>query len=149
MKELIALHTHWVTADAVKHFVGTRVPVTHEPDGIPAQAMEHAQQYSMFLRLFVWYALVFVVVEGYRDLRLHDVEVDRLLADDEKVDALRRFRNAVFHYQENPLGPKLMAFLSINESELWVGQLHSAFKSFFERTFPIEQLLSNEHQRKA
>lgn len=99
-----------------------------------------AQSHSAFLRIATWYSLLYVVVEGYRRLKLHDAYVDELLTDEQMADALRLFRNAVLHYQENPVGPKLMRFLEAKESETWAGQLHAAFKSYFEAALPVEEI---------
>jgi hypothetical protein len=58
-----------------------------------------------WLRLRLWYAFVYVVLEGWESLRLKDegVEwcIDSLRSDGE-LEALRRFRNAVFHVQRDP-----------------------------------------------
>jgi len=47
-----------------------------------------------------WYASLWVVVEGWKELELDDSSIDKLLnAAPEYVDLLRRYRNGVFHYQ--------------------------------------------------
>ncbi len=136
---LVALHKHWVTADAVNQFVGS--PVSTGADGLPAELVAIGQAHSMFLRLSVWYALLYVVVEGYRDLKLRDDEIDALLQEADFADSLRRFRNAVFHYQEDPLSAKLLDFLTAPRSEEWVQALKRAFDRFFAKSLPIRQLL--------
>lgn len=138
MKELVALHKHWCTADAVKLTVGVTVHA-----GLPEwpeELLALAQLHSSFLRIAVWYSLLYVVIEGYRDLKLEDTRIDELLDRQDMTDALRRFRNAVFHYQEDPVGPKLMVFLDAKESETWASQLHSAFKHFFEDAIPLKEI---------
>ena len=139
MLGLIALHKHWCTADAVKQFVSARLPV--EPTTLNKPLEDCGQQQSMFFRLSVWYSLIYVVVEGYRDLGLKDEKIEALLSDSVKVESLRRFRNAVFHFQEDPIGPKLMEFLETEESETWVRELNVAFKAFFERKLPVQMFL--------
>lgn len=141
MKELVALHKHWCTADAVKLTVGT--PVNEGLPDWPEELLALAQMHSAFLRIAVWYSLLFVVVEGYRELKLEDARINELLANEKMNDALRRFRNAVFHYQEDPIGPKLMTFLEAKESETWAGQLHSAFKAFFEGAPPLKEIIQS------
>ena len=141
MRELVALHKHWCTADAVKLTIG--VPVHDGLPDWPEELLALAQLHSSFLRIAVWYSLLYVVVEGYRDLKLDDTLINELLANEQMTDALRRFRNAVFHYQEDPVGPKLMAFLEAKESETWAGQLHSAFKAFFEKALPLKEIMQS------
>lgn len=141
MKELVALHKHWCTADAAKLTVG--VPVHDVLPDWPKELLALAQLHSSFLRIAVWYSLLYVVVEGYRELKLDDARINALLANEQMTDALRRFRNAVFHYQEDPVGPKLMVFLETKESETWARQLHSAFKAFFEKALPLKDILQS------
>mgnify|MGYP001603328725 FL=1 len=146
--KLVALHKHWVTADAVKQFVSSPVPSRTE-DTLPPDMLAPAQVFSTFARLSVWYALLYVVVEGYRELKLQDPEVDALLEREECVDTLRRFRNAVFHYQDDPLTEKLLGFLETPESEVWVQQVNRAFERFFRAHLPIDEYLNRMRARGA
>ena len=137
--EIIALHKHWCTADAVKQFVSSRIPVVAKLD----KTLEDlGQQHSIFLRMSVWYALVYVVVEGYLNLKPNDGAIDTLLGESAKVENLRRFRNAVFHYQDDLFSSKLSAFLETPDSEIWVRELNDAFKNFFERCLPIQMFIA-------
>ena len=104
--------------------------------------LQMGQFHSMMLRLSVWYALLYVVVEGYTELRHKDPALEELLAQTHMVDGLKRFRNAVFHYQKNPLSEKLLTFLETEESETLIGQLNRAFRSYFERMLPLRDTLS-------
>ncbi|NTU42127.1 MAG: hypothetical protein HGA78_03560 [Nitrospirales bacterium] len=137
MKKLIALHMHWCIADSIKQFVSAELP----DSGRTALAPEFqaiGEFHSRFHRLSTWYALLYVVVEGYRELQLQDEQIDALLGQEELVDALRRFRNAIFHYQENPMSEKILGFLEAKKSEVWSHKLNAAFKAFFERVLPIK-----------
>jgi hypothetical protein len=138
MRELVALHKHWCTADAVK--LSVAAPVHDGLPNWPEELLALATLHSQFLRLSVWYALLYVVVEGYRELKANDPAVNQLLANEAMADTLRRFRNAVFHFQEDPVGPKLMEFLQAQDSERWAHQLHAAFKAFFEAALPLEEI---------
>ncbi|RYG15490.1 MAG: hypothetical protein EON96_10525 [Caulobacteraceae bacterium] len=80
------------------------------------------------------------MVEGYREMQLKDEAIDELLASGEYADNLRLFRNATFHFQKDPFSPKVLKFLQANESEIWVRELNRAFKKFFEKELPIENL---------
>lgn len=140
-KELVALHKHWCIADSVKQFVSAPLPQKSRQTKtrkLPKNLAAIGEAHSGFMRLQVWYALLFVVIEGYRDLEQKSAEVDKLLSNEEMVNALRLFRNAVFHYQKDPLTDKLLGFLDTKESEIWIRQLNSALKNHLEGLLPIE-----------
>lgn len=136
----MSLHKHWLNADAIRQVYLTKVP---DYDDYPEELSEFAQMFSSFARLSVLYGLVYVVIEGYKELKLQHKEVDELLSEKEFVDALRLFRNSTFHYQKQPIPEKALKFLNMAESEIWIRKLHSAFKKFFEDTLPVEEV-SNE-----
>ena len=140
-KELVALHKHWCIADSVKQVVSSHLPEKSRqtktrklPDDLAALGEAHSE----FMRLQVWYALLFVVIEGYRALDHKSVEVEKLLSNEEMVNALRLFRNAVFHYQKDPLTEKLLGFLDTKDSEAWIGKLNYELKNHLEALLPIE-----------
>lgn len=81
-----------------------------------------------------WFASLYVVVEGWKELRLSDPAVDKLLMS-EYVDILRRFRNGVFHYQKDYFDGRLMDLVDNEEAIEWAVQLHSAFGDYFLRRF--------------
>jgi hypothetical protein len=93
--ELLALHGNFVAAEAVKQVLFAAIPVDPKTRGLlPDEILVLGQFESARLRLQVFYALMYVVMEGYRELGCHDPEVDRLLAQSDLVEAFRRFRNA-------------------------------------------------------
>lgn len=134
--QVAALYRHWCRADAIKYVLFAAK--TGEPRD---RRVEEAEAISSSFRLEVFYALTYVVVEGYRELQLQDPLVDQLLAIAPYVDQLRRFRNGVFHYQTDPFGDKLMDFMTAAQSEEWLRDLHLAFQQLFLRTLPIEAKL--------
>lgn len=138
MIKVAALHKHWCVADSVKQFVSAPVPVDSSV-GLPEEFLPAAQMFSSFMRLSVWYSLLYVVIEGYRELQLDDPTVNHFLAQEAHVDSLRRFHNAMFHYQTDPFSDKLMAFLEVHDATEWARGLNSAFKEFFERVLPVEE----------
>jgi len=96
-------------------------------------------QLSMFHAVSVWYALLYVVVEGYRELDLHDKAVDSVLSEGNYVEELRRFRNAIFHYQEQVISPKIMEFLEAKDSEIWIRRLNRALDRFLTNALGIKE----------
>lgn len=145
--KIIALHKHWVTADAIKQFMLKTAPIAEPVARLPkAEFQDLAQMQSQTLRMCTFYALIYVVIEGYRDLEKSHAVLDILLAKTDYVDALRRFRNAVFHFQEDPLSAKLLEFLNKKDRELWIEQIYEAFQDLFEEELPVKETLQHlEH----
>jgi hypothetical protein len=81
-----------------------------------------------------WYASLWVVVEGWQKLGLHDDEVDRLLASP-LTEKLHLFRHWVLHYHETYFNDPLTEPLIGNADAVeWVRSLSSALgRSFLER----------------
>jgi hypothetical protein len=138
MEKLVSLHKHWLNADAVKQVVSAQLP---GESNLPDVFLQLAEMHSSFARLSVLYGLIYVVIEGYRELKLKSEKVDLLLAQEDFVDALRLFRNATFHYQKKAISEKAMKFLELEESEIWIRELHQSFKLFFEEALPIKEMM--------
>jgi hypothetical protein len=145
MIELIALHKHWCIADAVRIVIGAPImKPEQEAEAIKRFGPEFAllgERASMVARISVWYSLLYVVVEGYQELEHKFEPLDALLAQEEYVNLLRLFRNATFHYQEDPLTEKIIGFLDKKDSEHWIRELNKQFQSFFLKALPISETL--------
>jgi hypothetical protein len=139
MNKIASLYNHWCVADSIKQFVTATVPVKNGEE-LPEELMEMGQLHSSFMRLSVWYALLRVVIEGYQNLKLQDEGIDHFLRAGEYVEALRRFRNAMFHYQTDPFSDKLMTFLELDEATKWARGLNKAFEKFFESALQIQKM---------
>lgn len=90
------------------------------------------------------YSGIYLVIEGWQDLGLRDPKIDALIASP-FVERLRRFRNATFHYQKEPLSLKHLEFFGTDEerTEVWLKQLYAEFSRFFrENTLPLPPELS-------
>jgi hypothetical protein len=122
--ELITLSRYFIWADTMKtHFEKAlrkrRSVDLSGPDGMDV---------AMYMSL--WYGCLYVVIEAWRDLGLRDREVDSLVAS-ANTDLLRRYRNAVFHYQKEYWPEKSMAFLREGESSaVWVRAVHNALQRY-------------------
>ncbi len=77
-------------------------------------------------------AALYVVAEGFKKLRLRDTKISGLLKSPH-LGLLKRFRNAVFHYQRARVNEKLLGFLSKDCLE-WVKELHSELQRWFAET---------------
>jgi len=85
-----------------------------------------------------WCASLFVVVEGWEANGFSDSVIEQLLAHPAGYKALlRKFRNAVFHYQPALIEPRMLDFLRADN--MWSFTLHDEFCRFFRDwvdTFP-------------
>jgi len=89
--------------------------------------------------MVVWYSLLYVVVEGYLELKLSDPDIDELLKAESYLGSLRLFRNTSFHYQKDPIPEKAMKFLVTEDSETWIKSLNRALDKFFLEHLPIKE----------
>lgn len=78
-----------------------------------------------------WYGALFVLIEGWQFLKLHDEAIDKLL-ESPYLDLLRRYRNAVFHFQSKFSDKRFVELmLSGEECVDWVRQVHAEFGRYF------------------
>lgn len=85
------------------------------------------------------YSGIYVVIEAWNELKLSDPKIDALLTSP-FVDKLRRFRNATFHYQSEPLNLKHLEYFGTEEekTEVWLNELYRELERFFgENTLPV------------
>jgi hypothetical protein len=134
---LLALYTHWVRADSIKERMRLEIP--ENGNTLPQSMQELGQQMSKIHALEVLYGLIFVVIEGFRELNCKDERVEKLLTAEKYVDLLRRFRNGVFHYQKEPMDPRLVSFITREGSGEWIREMHAALGAFFMRELPIKE----------
>jgi hypothetical protein len=92
---ILTLHRYWLWADFHKNVMLEHREHLQARRSDPVQAA--AIEFDGLAALTFFYASLFVVIEGWRDLRLSDVEIDELLRSD-NTELLRRFRNGVFHF---------------------------------------------------
>lgn len=86
-----------------------------------------------FIHLQLWYACLFVVLEGWEAEVIVDPDVDLYRSDEAKVRLLRRCRNAVFHYAPDYIDPRLQAVFAEPDFVEWVRAIHDAAGAYFLR----------------
>jgi hypothetical protein len=133
---LFALHGNWVRADSIKKRI--RFDVEEDEGRLPVVMQAFGEQMSKVSALEVFYGLVYVVIEGFRQMRCSDERVEKLLAEGEKVDLLRRFRNVVFHFQAETFDQRLLDFMTQENSGGWVLNVHAALGAFLEHKLPMK-----------
>jgi hypothetical protein len=126
-EEIAALHRYFIWSNRMRtHF--DEVLQEHGTTGSPTSPAG----VERFLYLSYWYGGLYVVVEGWRALKLSDPYVDRLL-ESPNVGLLRRYRNGAFHYQPSYFDGRFVDFFSQEGTAAWVRDLNSALGSFFLR----------------
>jgi len=85
------------------------------------------------VHLDLWYACLFVVVEGYRKEKIHDQGVTNLLRDAKKLALLREFRNSVLHYSPDYTDARQLKLFEEADFVEWVNALHDAISDFLLR----------------
>jgi hypothetical protein len=88
----------------------------------------HAQ-----VHLDLWYACLFVVVEGWRKERIRDQAVTDFLRDTKKRALLEGYRHAVFHYGPSYIDSRKEKLYQDSDFVEWVWGLHDAISDFFLR----------------
>ena len=84
------------------------------------------------LYMSYWYAGLYVVIEGWQELKLQDTVVDNLLSREDYVDLLRRYRNGVFHYQKDYFDSRFAdVWFQDKEFVAWVRELNRQFGRYF------------------
>jgi hypothetical protein len=85
-----------------------------------------------FMYLSYWRAGLFVVCEGWQELKLSDPEIDELL-ESPYLEVLKRYRHGVFHYQADYFDDRFMKALLIGKDfDDWVDSLTYAFARYFD-----------------
>jgi hypothetical protein len=127
---VLALHRYWLWADFHKKVMLEQGPPV--PGDGEHPAVTRGRNFDAISALGFFYASLFVVIEGWRELGLEDEEINGLIAS-ENTDLLRRFRNGIFHFQPGFDDKRFLGFLDDAEQPVdWARALHAAFARWFQ-----------------
>jgi hypothetical protein len=83
------------------------------------------------LYMSYWYGGLYVVIEGWNELKLSDTIIDELL-NSPNVEFLKRYRNGVFHFQRDYNDKRFLEFMTQGTDEVtWVRSLNEQFGRYF------------------
>ena len=102
------------------------------------------------VNLTIFYSYIYLLIEGWRDLKLSDPTIDKLISSP-NTNRLRLFRNATFHYQKEPLSPKHLQFFGPknDDTEVWIHNLYKEFGNYFvQNSFAIPNTLLEDMKGK-
>lgn len=93
----------------------------------------HEHEWRWWGQMSYWYASLYVVVEAWEEMGFADPVIDRLLRHPRDFRGLlRRYRNAVFHFQKSVLSEKITDFLTTGTSHIvWVRAIHDELVRWF------------------
>ena len=125
-EQLYALHRYFIWANKMRDHFDNILKITPK-----TAKYKHKLKIESFLYMSYWYGGLYVVIEGWKCLKLKDFEIDKLLLS-LNVGLLRRYRNATFHYQNEYWSKKFTDFMEKGEKCVyWVRKLNKEFGSFF------------------
>jgi len=115
-----------------RYFIWANRMRTHFDELLAARGARIAvDDVEIFLYMSYWYAALYVVIEGWRELRLKDEVIDHLL-ESANVDLLRRYRHGVFHFQREYYDERFLQFIREGQETVpWVRELNQAFGRYF------------------
>ena len=146
--EFMTLHRYWVHANRLREYFLSSLM---NPEWLDLAKLTGTQNNLASLNLAFmvhdpgifmsyWYSSLYVVVEGWKELKLQDSDVDRLLGSP-NVELLKRFRNGIFHYQRHYFDDRFTDFVSADDTVPWVNELTNAIGAYFRRqagdTWPV------------
>lgn len=124
-EEEYTLHRYYIWADRMRFHFDQEL----RKRNTTSDQFELSIEELMYMSL--WYAQLYTVIEGWKNLRLQDNAVDSLLLQTDHVDLLRRYRNGVDHFQADYFSSKFTNFVAMTDSAVWIRSLHTAIGSYF------------------
>jgi hypothetical protein len=100
-------------------------------DELLAKSKSKGWDIEAHLYMSYWYAGLYVVIEGWEELKLGDPVIDDLLASP-NVPLLKRYRNGTFHFQRKYDDNRFLDLINKGKNVVeWVRTLNREFGRFF------------------
>ena len=137
---IMALRRYWMYANRMRKHLEAALtkspPDTKQTD--PGKVILAAMSFFATdpgLFMSYRYGSLYVVIEGWRQWKLTDPEIDSLLTSP-NVRLLKKYRDGVFHFQRNYFDDRFIGFVGAKDSVDWVRTIHSEFGEYFRREIP-------------
>lgn len=126
--KVVSLHRYFIwSIEMRQHYNQIGMKVSPTPS-----FWERENAGRAFMYLSYWYAALYVVCEGWRDLMLSDTEIDGLL-NSPHLEILKRFRNGVYHYQPDYFDKRFInALIRGKPFDDWIEFVTGAFVRYFD-----------------
>jgi hypothetical protein len=131
----------------VKQSLFAEAPVDAETSHIREDILAIGQFWSTVLRLQVFYALMYVVVEGYLELEVRTRRLIHCLRSPISSRPSGDSAMPLSIFKRFPFQQSSWNFLDAEGSEKWTYDLSAALKSFFEKQLPIKEYLASLPKR--
>ena len=131
MEEIISLHKYWIYSDRMRLFFVNDLKGNSEEYtqlikkgknnwfvGHPAFLGEH------FIFKSYWYASLYVVIEGFLELKIDKTDIEEYPVP-ENINKRLLFRNGTFHFQKDIYSRKV---LDVDDTDAFVGWIHKIHK---------------------
>jgi hypothetical protein len=120
---MLSLHRYFIWADRMRsHFYDLLLSGNHAT----AKGEIEGRLYMSY-----WYAGLYVVTDGWKELGLSDARIDGLL-DSPNLNLLRRYRNGTFHFQSEYNDQRFTELIEQGTDVVtWVRELNQQFGRFF------------------
>jgi len=123
--KIYTLHCYFIWADKMR----TNFDLILRKN--PNWESDRKAQIESRLYMSYWYAGLYVVIEGWRELKLQDEKIGILLQSP-NTNLLHRYRNGVFHFQAKYDDPRFEDFYNkAQEPVKWVRELNSELGRYF------------------
>lgn len=127
---MVTLHRYFIWSSVLKsHFDETLAGFAARGEACSLTSDEGIKAYAY---MSYWYAALYVVVEGWQRLGLHDELIDELL-DSPNVELLKLYRHGVFHFHEDYFNRRLtLPLIDRGDAPVaWVGDLSTQLGRWF------------------
>lgn len=120
---IITLHRYYIWANKMRDHFDLLINTKN-------QIEEYRYEIEAVMYMSLWYACLYVVIEGWQELRLSDDVVNKLL-ESEYVQKLKRYRNGVFHFQKEYKDIRFEELDKEKGAVEWIRKLNSELGRFF------------------
>ena len=98
---------------------------------VTGQLLKQKEGIDTFLYMSLWYGMLYVLIEGWMELGLTDVKIDKLLKS-KNVYLLKRYRNGVFHFQKKYYDNRFTKLMSDGQNIAnWTRELRDEYSRWF------------------
>lgn len=127
MKETInSLHKRYIWANKMRTDFDNLL--ANKPTNDEGELKKWEIRLDMYMSL--WYGLLYVIIEGWQELKLSDGVIDQLLKN-KNSELLKRYRNGVFHFQKDYNDSRFENFYLEETTVKWIRNLNREFGKWF------------------
>lgn len=133
-KHVYTLHRYYTWSTILKgHFEDVLAEFRARGEAFSMKTDDGIRGYAY---MSYWYAALYVVIEGWQKLGLHDPKIDELL-ESPNLELLKLYRHSVFHFHEDYFNePLTTPFVERGEpAVIWVRSLSNEFGRWFLEWF--------------